>query len=183
MTNITQPKVPTTTPLVLAVDINGIEACLQAAAEIAFVPIIKGGGIMNYAGLADDVFKLLTNVKEAREEIKEGINQLEGKLLIENNLDEIMKKFKILDGKSKYGVESILSSVFTTADIIELGKTAFDDGAQIEDLQYVDELWAYAGDLWKLKDKIILEASDIQNYELEKIVLTLYGQTFRILKN
>lgn len=170
-------------PHVLEVDINAIQKCLDAAAEIAFVPIIKGGGFMNYAGLTDDLYVLITNVSEAKKEFKDGLNELEIEILIKDNLAEKLEKFNILGGKSKYGIENILTAVAITGDIVYTIKTALDDGFQPEDLKHSPTILSKLFELWMIKEEIAREGKDIQAQEFETTMLTLWGYVIRILNS
>lgn len=172
----------TTVPKIYSVDVNAINKVFDGSTEILAVAL-KGGSALNYFSIIDDLGSIMLNIKEAKAEVKEGLNPLEIDILIKDNVAESCKKFNVLQGKSKYGTETIMFAVSNIAQVVSAIKTALDDGAQVEDLKHLPEIFILLTPIYTVREKLILEAKDIQAQELEDILSGLYGYIIWILND
>ena len=168
-------------PQMLAIDIDATQKVLDAAAEILNVAL-KGGSIISYVGLIDDLGSILKNMKEAKGEIKEGLNVQEIQLLMKNNISEKLKMFGVLQSKSKYGIDNILFAVSVVAQIIAVIEEAVKDGLQVTDIKYLSPIFQLILSVYMIREKIILEAKDIQAQEAEDILAALFEYIYWIIK-
>lgn len=165
-------------PLVYSIKINALQKVIDGIIEIIFVAK-KGGSIFSYLGLVSDLVKVISNLKTAKEEVKE-LNLLEIEALIQDNVSEILTKFDILTGESKFGIENVKQAIITAVTMAIDIKLALADGFQFKDIKILPSVIFSAMELYMLRKKIKEELLDIQPQEAEDLLVFLYGHIIEL---
>lgn len=168
-----------TIPLVYAIDIDATQKVLTASVEILY-SVINSKSIMSYFGLIDELASIVMNIGEAKTEVKD-LNDLEIQTLISENIPAILKKFNVLNGTSKYGIDNLKDAIMDIAEIVSVIKAAAADGLALNDVQYLPEIFKLIMDIYLKRNSIVQEAQDIQASELADLASTLYGFIIWIL--
>lgn len=172
---------PPQIPQMLAIDIDATQKVIDASSELLYA-IIKGNGIISYLSTIPVIIGAVANSQEAKGELTD-LNALEIDSLMADNLSEKMKKFGILQGKSKYGIQNILVAVGSVAQVVSSIKKALKDGYQQDDLKYLPEIFEVLMPLYLIREAIMLESSDIQAQEFEDIMRALHSYIVWIVQN
>lgn len=167
-------------PKIYHLDINGTQNVINGVCEIIFVAQ-SGGGVFSYLGLVDDLIKIVANMKEAKGEVQD-LNPLEVEELLKANISEILKKFDVLKGTSKYGIENIIEAVKNATEILKIVKLALENGIDLEDTKHLPEIFDLLLQIYLRREVISLEFKDIQATEAEDILVYLHAKIIDILQ-
>ncbi len=155
-------------PKTYNLNIDATQRVFDGVVEI-LVAIKNKTGITGYFGLVDDLLSIIKNAGTAAEKgIK--FNPLERQELINDNVDTALAKFGVLEGQSKYGIDTTLNLLSMLSGLIKLGITAGKDGYDLKDLIHIPEFFKVVLWVWIRKNEMANELGDIQRNELVEIL-------------
>lgn len=169
-------------PQNLEVDIDGLQYSFDFAFD-AFYNLVIDRNYLRLAGVATRLFSIKGKILEAGEEIKD-INELEGDLLIANNVEERMTQFKIgvPEKENKYGIDAIVKTMDYIVLAVKTAKEAALDGWQDEDAEEYHKATGYLVKAMLLYEEIEKQAKDLTAREWEILLRYLYASVLNVIK-